>query len=202
MQGVKKKLHIPRKMAILCVLVLVVAVAAGAYFIQRSKLPTVDAAAYLKKIILKSDLSTRSAVYNGIAEVHNAEAPDKIDYYIAYEANVKTGIDFEKIQIEVENTDAGKTVYITLPTAYITGIEVNAGSLDYIFVNKKANNPDTLQAAYAACEADAQAEVAEDAQLLELAQANAEEVVRALTEPFFMQYGSKYHLVMNYEGES
>lgn len=95
-----------------------------------------------------------------------------------------------------------KTVYITLPPAYITGVEVDAGSLDYIFVNKKANNPDTLQTAYAACEADAKAEVAEDAQLLELAQTNAEEVVRALTEPFFMQHGSEYNLVVNHEGES
>ena len=106
------------------------------------------------------------------------------------------------LKVEVEDTDVVKTVYITLPPAYITGVEVDAGSLDYIFVNKKANNPDTLQTAYAACEADAQAEVAENAQLLELAQTNAEEVVRALTEPFFMQHGSEYNLVVNHEGES
>lgn len=172
------------------------------YFTQRSKQQTVYTASYLKSIILKSDLSTRSAVYNGIAEVHNPKSPDKIDYYVSYKANVKTGINFEKLKVEVEDTDVVKTVYITLPPAYITGVEVDAGSLDYIFVNKKANNPDTLQTAYAACEADVRAEVAEDAQLLELAQTNAEEVVRALTEPLFMQYGSEYNLVVNHEGES
>lgn len=204
MHGVRKKIRIPRKIAILCALALLIAAAAGIFphVMQQSKRPTFDTASYLKSIILKSDLSTRSAVYNGIAEVHNPESPDKIDYYVSYKANVKTGINFEKLKVEVEETDAGKTVYIMLPPAYITGVEVDAGSLDYIFVNKKANNPDALQTAYAACEADVQAEVSEDAQLLELAQTNAEEVVRALTEPFFMQYGSEYNLVVNHEGES
>lgn len=204
MHGVRKKIRIPRKIAILCALALLIAAAAGIFLhvMQRSKQQTVDTASYLKSIILKSDLSTRSAVYNGIAEVHNPESPDKIDYYVSYKANVKTGINFEKLKVEVEDTDVVKTVYITLPPAYITGVEVDAGSLDYIFVNKKANNPDTLQTAYAACEADVRAEVAEDAQLLELAQTNAEEVVRALTEPLFMQHGSEYNLVVNHEGES
>ena len=204
MQEVKEKIRTPRKIAILCVLALAVIVAACVflYFTQRSKQQTVYTASYLKSIILKSDLSTRSAVYNGIAEVHNPESPDKIDYYVSYKANVKTGINFEKLKVEVEDTDVVKTVYITLPPVYITGVEVDAGSLDYIFVNKKANSPDTLQTAYAACEADVKAEVAEDAQLLELAQTNAEEVVRALTEPLFMQYGSEYNLVVNHEGES
>ncbi len=204
MQEVKEKIRTPRKIAILCVLALAVIVAACVflYFTQRSKQQTIYTASYLKSIILKSDLSTRSAVYNGIAEVHNPKSPDKIDYYVSYKANVKTGINFEKLKVEVEDTDVVKTVYITLPPAYITGVEVDAGSLDYIFVNKKANNPDALQTAYAACEADVRAEVAEDAQLLELAQTNAEEVVRALTEPLFMQYGSKYNLVVNHEGES
>ena len=204
MQEVKEKIRTPRKIAILCVLALAVIVAACVflYFTQRSKQQTIYTASYLKSIILKSDLSTRSAVYNGIAEVHNPKSPDKIDYYVSYKANVKTGINFEKLKVEVEDTDVVKTVYITLPPAYITGVEVDAGSLDYIFVNKKANNPDALQTAYAACEADVRAEVAEDAQLLELAQTNAEEVVRALTEPLFMQYGSKYNLVVNLEGES
>ena len=181
MHGVRKKVRIPRKIAILCALALLIAAAAGIllHVMQRSEQQTVYTASYLKSIILKSDLSTRSAVYNGIAEVHNPESPDKIDYYVSYKANVKTGINFEKLKVEVD-----------------------AGSLDYIFVNKKANSPDTLQTAYAACEADVKAEVAEDAQLLELAQTNAEEVVRALTEPLFMQYGSEYNLVVNHEGES
>lgn len=204
MHGVRKKVRIPRKIAILCALALLIAAAAGIllHVMQRSEQQTVYTASYLKSIILKSDLSTRSAVYSGIAEVHNPESPDKIDYYVSYKANVKTGINFEKLKVEVEDTDVVKTVYITLPPVYITGVEVDAGSLDYIFVNKKANSPDTLQTAYAACEADVKAEVAEDAQLLELAQTNAEEVVRALTEPFFMQHGSEYNLVVNHEGES
>lgn len=140
MHGVRKKIRIPRKIAILCALALLIAAAAGIgiflHVMQRSKQQTVYAASYLKSIILKSDLSTRSAVYSGIAEVHNPESPDKIDYYVSYKANVKTGINFEKLKVEVEDTDVVKTVYITLPPVYITGVEVDAGSLDYIFLRK------------------------------------------------------------------
>lgn len=95
----EEKIRIPRKIAILCALALLIAAAAGIgiflHVMQRSKQQTVYAASYLKSIILKSDLSTRSAVYSGIAEVHNPESPDKIDYYVSYKANVKTGINFE-----------------------------------------------------------------------------------------------------------
>lgn len=103
MHGVRKKIRIPRKIAILCALALLIAAAVGIFLhvMQRSKQQTVDTASYLKSIILKSDLSTRSAVYNGIAEVHNPESPDKIDYYVSYKANVKTGINFEKLKVEV-----------------------------------------------------------------------------------------------------
>lgn len=89
MHGVRKKVRIPRKIAILCALALLIAAAAGIllHVMQRSEQQTVYTASYLKSIILKSDLSTRSAVYNGIAEVHNPESPDKIDYYVSY--NIK-----------------------------------------------------------------------------------------------------------------
>ena len=219
MHGVREKIRIPRKIAILCALALLIAAAAGIgiflHVMQRSKQQTVYTASYLKSIILKSDLSTRSAVYSGIAEVHNPESPDKIDYYVSYKANVKTGINFEKLKVEVEDTDVVKTVYTSCRYPLILSLgqyPTNEKEIRlflsfyriifYIFVNKKANNPDTLQTAYAACEADVKAEVTEDAQLLELAQTNAEEVVRALTEPFFMQHGSEYNLVVNHEGES
>lgn len=58
MHGVRKKIRIPRKIAILCALALLIAAAAGIFLhvMQRPKQQTVYAASYLKSIILKSDL--------------------------------------------------------------------------------------------------------------------------------------------------
>lgn len=40
----------------------------------------------LEKIINTSELSTFTAIYNGIAEVMSTESPEEIDYYVSYEA--------------------------------------------------------------------------------------------------------------------
>ena len=50
----------------------------------------------LEKIIHVSELSTFTAVYNGIAEVKNEKKPEQIDYYVSYAARVNAGIDFQR----------------------------------------------------------------------------------------------------------
>ena len=57
----------------------------------------------LEKIVHVSELSTFTAVYNGIAEVADEEKSDKIEYYVSYDAKVNAGIDFEKIAFEIDN---------------------------------------------------------------------------------------------------
>ena len=66
----------------------------------------------LEKIIKVSELSTFTAVYNGIAQVMNEEKIDEIDYYVSYEAKVNAGIDFDKITIAIDDTE--KTINISL----------------------------------------------------------------------------------------
>ena len=47
--------------------------------------PTVLTVPTLQKIISVSELSTYTAVYNGIAQVPNPDKPEKIDYYVSYD---------------------------------------------------------------------------------------------------------------------
>lgn len=149
----------------------------------------------LEKIVDISELSTFTTTYNGIVPVMNEKKTDEIDYYVAYEAKVNAGIDFSEIALSVDNTT--KTVHIDMPDVYITDVNVDISSLDFIFYNKDDNTSAVTQEAYKACEEDAEKEsMAEDA-IITLAQQNAENVLTALTQPLMEQLGSTYTLEIN-----
>ena len=146
----------------------------------------------LEKIIKVSELSTFTAVYNGIAQVMNEEKTDEIDYYVSYEAKVNAGIDFDKIAISID--DREKTINITLPEVYITDINVDIASLDYIFLNDKANVSTSSQRAFKACEADVRRESEQQKAIYELATQNAKNILTALTRPIIEQLDAEYTL--------
>lgn len=148
----------------------------------------------LEKIIKVSELSTFTAVYNGIAQVMNEEKPDEIDYHVSYEAKVNAGIDFDKITIVIDDTE--KTINITLPEVYITDINVDIASLDYIFLNDKANVSTSSQKAFKACEADVRTESEQQKAIFELATQNAKNILTALTRPIIEQLDAEYTLVI------
>lgn len=154
--------------------------------------PEVITVATLEKIINVSELSTFTAVYNGIATVNNEKKPEKVDYYVSYEARVEAGIDFEKIEIAVDNE--AKTITIKIPEVYITEINVDIASLDFIFINDKANTSTVSQQAFKACEADVQAESEQQTAIYELAKQNAVNILTALTKPIVEQLDAAYEL--------
>ncbi len=145
----------------------------------------------LEEIIEVSELSTFRSVYNGVAEVQGSSG--KTDYYVSYNATVDAGMDFDRIAITVDN-DA-KTVSLILPDVKITDVNVDILSLDYIFLNDKANSSSVTAAAYKACEQDAEKESAEQNQIFETAEQNAENVVKALVEPVIEPHGYSLKIV-------
>lgn len=149
----------------------------------------------LKEIINVSELSTFEAVYNGVAKVMNEKKPTKVDYYVSYEATVKAGIDFEKVEIKVDN-DA-KKITVTLPEIKITDTNVDIASLDYIFENKKANTETVSEEAYKACIEDVSIESSSEDAIYELAEQNAKNIIEALISPFVEQLDSEYVLEIN-----
>lgn len=146
----------------------------------------------LEKIVNISELSTFTAIYNGIAQVMNEKHPDKTDYYVAYEAKVNAGTDFEKININLDNENS--LITVTLPQVRITSIDVDITSLDYIFINEKRNISSVSKDAYNACREDVERECQEntDGAIFELAKQNAEKIMRALIKPFVDQVYSEY----------
>lgn len=176
-------------------LLAVLAVAVMAFRVGNSKKQEAEVAVVstLERIINVSDLSTFTAVYNGIAKVTSEKDEEKVDFYVAYEAQVEAGIDFSAIDIRME----GNTVTVELPEAQINNISVDIASMDFMFFNQKANTSTVSERAYKACEQDAQIESENQGAILELAHQNAQNVIRALVQPVIEPLGEEYELVVN-----
>lgn len=153
---------------------------------------TVVTESSLEKILQISDLSTYEAVYNGVAYIYDKEKEGQISYYAAYEAKVQVGIDMEEIQIRLE--EGQKKVVVTLPETKIHDVIVDMASLDYMFVDKKADTKNVSSEAYAACIADAKEESSKNQEIIRLAKENTKDMVKALIEPLLEQQKEPYTL--------
>jgi hypothetical protein len=149
----------------------------------------------LEKIIKISELSTFQAVYNGVAKGMNEKSPDQLDYYVSYNAKVYAGFDFEKVEIAMDEDE--KKIIVTIPEIEITDINVDIASLDYIFINEKANKSTVSGKAYKECKADATNESENVAAIYDLAEQNAKNIMKALISPFVEQLDSNYELEIN-----
>ena len=81
----------------------------------------------LEKIIKVSDLSKYEAVYNGVAKVMNEQNPENVDYYVSYDARIKAGIDFEKVEVDVDHDQ--KVITVKLPEIEIQEVNVDIAYL-------------------------------------------------------------------------
>ena len=181
-------------MLVLAIVVLVVAFIVVPTSQNDNKQAEIVTVSTLQEIINVSELSTFTAVYNGIAQVMNADDPELVDYYVSYEAKVNAGIDFEDIDIDVDEDTF--TVHITVPPVTLTDVNVDISSLDFIFHNEKANTSTVTEEAFKACEADVEKESQEQAAIYELAEQNAKNVLTALVRPIIDQSETEYSLVV------
>lgn len=153
---------------------------------------TVITESSLEKILQISDLSSYKAVYNGVACIPNPENEEEPSYYAAYEAEVQVGINMEEIQIQID--EGQKKVLVHLPETKINDVIVDMTSLDYIFIDKKAETKDVSSEAYSACIADAKKESASNQDIIRLAEDNTKDLVKALLEPLLEQQEEQYTL--------
>lgn len=183
---------------ILLAAILVIALLVGGIIYQQSTQantdPQIDITITLEKIVKTSDLSTSVFKYDGIVEIPNPKKPTNIDYYIYYSASVYAGIDFSQVQFKEDKEK--KTITAILPEVQINDTVVEPESLDFMFMNKKADNVSVTTTALTACETDIQRECTSDSALLEMARLNTENVIRALAEPVIEQVCEGYTLVI------
>ena len=147
----------------------------------------------IEDIIGISDLQTLNYDYQAICRVYDEEDHVTPVYYIAYEATVALGIKTSNIEIDYGEPD-DKEITITLPRVVILNTVVNAGTLEYLFIDKSYNNQKTSVEAQGRCEEDVIRRVREDQKMFQFAKDNTEAEIRALTEPLIKQLYPDYSL--------
>ena len=182
------------KMVVFAVLIVVILAAVAIVVSRNAKKeePEIISLTALEKMVDVSDMSTFEAIYNGIAEVENEADPTQTDYYVSYEAKVKAGFDFEKLDMQIDHDR--KVITVKIPEIKITDVNVDIGSLDYIFENKKANTETVSEQAYKECIEDVTKESAEEKAIYELAKQNAKNTMEAIIQPFMEQLDEEYQL--------
>lgn len=137
----------------------------------------------LAKAIDISQLSTAEFVYNGVAEKYSDENPKKAECYISYNANVKVGIQMEKVEFKIDEKE--KTVTPILPK-----ITVNIATLDEEAISYIPKDPDlTLKEVITLCKEDAMNEANSSEKLYQTAEENLRAVIEALLSPILDNAG-------------
>lgn len=97
--NMKKKIF---SVVIIVVIVLVVGSIFGPTVINKIGKDNVITSAQLEKAVDISQLSTAEFVYNGVAEKYDDDKPEEVECYIAYNANVKVGIQMEDVKFDID----------------------------------------------------------------------------------------------------
>ena len=181
-------------LAILLVVIVIAVLLIGTKVASRKSEPEIISKSTLERIINVSDLSTFEAVYNGVAKVMNEKKPENVDYYVSYNAKVKAGLDFEKIDLEIDREE--KIITVKLPEIKITDVNVDITSLDYIFMNDKDITETVSAQAYKKCIEDVTNESSNEDAIYTLAEQNAHNIIEALIKPFVEQLDEEYQLVI------
>lgn len=147
---------------------------------QQTSTAIVVSAPMLEKVIKESKISTFTAVYNGIAKVPDTENPDEISYYVRYEARVRAGFDLNDLKLDTDGT----TILVTIPPIILDTPNVDIGSLDRMNVTKTDKLSELNGDEYRICEADAAEEASKKEAIIDLAEENAENIIRGLMQPF------------------
>ncbi len=146
--------------------------------------------AQIKDVFEISELQIADYIYNAVTDVCDSDG--KLKYHVAYEGTVTAGIDFDAIDISVD--DENKIITITVPDVTIQDAIVDEGSLEYIFEKKKYDNEGVFKEAYAICQNDLDARAENEKKLLDLAKENARQVIEAMVEPWVEQINDEYTL--------
>lgn len=188
---------------VLCLLLVIVILIAVLAYKQKTEKksapPQIIVTTELKEIIQLSELDTFHGIYNGIARKYNAKKPEEIDYYVSYESEVVSSIDFNNIDVSKEENEDGNIIIITLPSPILQEPIVAIETMDYIFENKKANTPTVSQEAYQLCLEDAKEKCKNEKEIYDLAKENAENTIHALVDPLVEQAYDGYTVTICWE---
>ncbi len=170
-----------KKKIIVAILIIAVAVVGinviGPTAMNKIGKENVITSSQLEKAIDISELSTAEFVYNGVAEKYKEDKPEEVECHIAYNANVKVGIQMEDVKFEID--EEKKTVTPILPDITVNIATINEEEISYM-----PKNPDiSLKEAITLCKEDAMNEANNSDKLYQTAEENLRAVIEALLSP-------------------
>ena len=153
----------------------------------------------LKDVIDINKLQTFTYTYNSTCP-YTVGNDKKTVFYTAYEGTVTFSVNTE--DIEVLEDEKGKIVFLFIPDIE-ESYKVDAGTLEYIFLDEDyESNSDVPSIAYKLAISDLKKKSEKSTYMLELAQENTENELRALTEPIVHQmFGKDYSVVIEWDEE-
>ncbi|MDY2510464.1 MAG: DUF4230 domain-containing protein [Ruminococcus callidus] len=150
--------------------------------------------AQLKDAFEISELSTATYTYNSIASAYDKDH-ETVRYHVSYEGTVKVGVDFNDIDVKID--ESNKKITLTLPDAEVLELNVNAGTMAYIFTDEKYDTETVAQEAYRLSREDLKNKAEKEQQLYETAKENAIAAVEALVTPWIEQMNADYTVSVN-----
>lgn len=147
--------------------------------------------ASVRKVFEISELQAADYMYNTIATVYGEDG-ESVQYYVAYEGRVKAGIDFEQIEIDID--EEAKVISITIPEVEYQEVTVDPGTMEFIFRDKKSESENIHVRSYDLCLEDLRRKVDQEEELRLSAGKNIEAVVRGLVKPWVDQTGLGYEV--------
>ncbi|MBQ6654452.1 MAG: DUF4230 domain-containing protein [Erysipelotrichaceae bacterium] len=194
----KKKVSIASVVIVLLIIAVLVFFVSPKVFNKGGK-QEVATLSTLEKVVKTSTLSTYQTVYNGIAEIRNSEKPEKVDYYVAYTATVKAGLDFN--QITITRDDESHRFIVSLPKITLQEPTVRIEEMDFIIVNRRIKQEAIAADAYSRYIADVSEESEKQQAIYDYARQNAENLIRGLLQPFVDQLDGEYSIEFEQKGQ-
>ena len=155
---------------------------------------TIVSESRLKEIINIDELATLEYFYNSVVQVQDEET-EKVKYHVAYEGNVRLGINIEEIQIKVDETN--KQITVVLQDVVLFDCSIEPETLDFIFEKEKYETETVIIEAESICKKDLERKVSEDNHLMNMAKESAVDAVNALICPWIEQVANEYTVVVN-----
>lgn len=149
----------------------------------------------LDRIVEKSDFETVNITYNVIAKKCkdekkcdlNSNDINDFKYVVSCKGTITAGIDFSKIEIEVD--EKNKKLIVTMPEASVKG-EPTIGKVK--FLNGSELKGDKLVDAKKLCQTTTIEKSEKDGKLLPAAKEQAREVLQSFYEQWIKAYDSEY----------
>lgn len=188
----KLKLHTKIIVLLILLIILIGGILLSIIHSNNSQLTTISKSSLLKVVDI-SELSTVDYTYNAIATKHNEN--NEAMYYVAYEGIVTAGIDFKEIGFDIIESD--KTIKITLPEVKIHDININIGTMEYIFTKGKYETESISQEAHKLCIDDLESRIENEDMLYSIAKENAISSINALFKPWLDTIDKNYRVEIN-----